>query len=86
MENNIEFPYVFKLDHPLTVGEKKIERITLKHRPRAKDLKSMDEKKGDIAKMIALVANLSDELPVYIEQMDGRDFLRLSEVVGSFLS
>lgn len=55
-------------------------------RPKVRDLEIMDKVKGgEVAKGIALVANLSELDPETIRDMDPLDFNKLAEGVGFFL-
>ena len=79
-------PIVITLKHPIEIGDEKVEKLTIKRRATAKDLRCMDQEKGEIAKSAALLARLA-EVPVrWVDQMDAADFTVAAEVVGSFLS
>ena len=81
-----ELPITIDLQHPVTVGEETLERLVIKRRPKAKDLKAMDRHKGDVAKTCALIACLAEIPDSWVEQLDSSDFTRAAEVVGDFLS
>ena len=54
-------------------------------KPKAKDLRAMDKATGDIGKALALAQALSGVPLPYLEEMDGVDFIALSEAIKGFL-
>ena len=52
-----------KLDYPVTVGSETVDSITLS-RPKVKDLKTLDDVVGDIAKAEALIIRSEGDGPV----------------------
>ena len=81
----MNLPVTIKLDHPIEAGTDKITELVISRRPKTRDLKKMDEEKGEIAKSAALLATLADVPVSWIDQMDASDFMRAAEVVGNFL-
>lgn len=58
--------------------------LTLR-RPIAKDMRAMDGAKGEIGKSLALAAHLSGVPAPLLDNLDGTDFLELSDGVQSLL-
>jgi hypothetical protein len=81
----MDFPIEIKLQYPITIGDERIEALTIKRRAKAKDLKAMDGISGEIGKSAALLAQLADVPVSYIDQMDAADFTRAAAVVADFL-
>jgi len=54
-------------------------------RPKAKDFRAMDNAKGEIGKSLALAAQLSGIPAPLLDNLDGSDFIELSEAVQGFL-
>ncbi|MBU4318691.1 MAG: phage tail assembly protein [Proteobacteria bacterium] len=79
-------PQEFVLNHPVTMGDETISKITIKRRVLTKDLRAMEGEKNDVGKVVLLIEKLTDESSALIDHMDASDFKRLSEVVSSFLS
>ncbi len=74
-----------KLQFPIESEGQTIETITLR-RPKARDLKKMENGKGgEIAKSIDLIANLAEIPPSAVEDLDAADFQAISGVVAGFL-
>ena len=82
----MEFPLQITLTYPITAGEEKIDKLIIHNSPKARDLRAMGQQKGDVAKMVALLENLTGTPSSVIDCLDARDFTRVSEIVGSFLS
>ena len=82
----MDLPVKIKLDYPIQAGDERVEELIIERRPRAMDLKVMDQEKGEIAKSAALLAQLTDTPLSWIDRMDSSDFTRAAEVVGNFLS
>ncbi|MBU2713636.1 phage tail assembly protein [Zooshikella harenae] len=73
------------LNYPVTTEGVEVDTIYLR-RPRAKDLKKMEDSKGgDITKSIELIADLAELVPSAIEDLDAGDFQKVNEVVAGFL-
>jgi Phage tail assembly chaperone proteins, E, or 41 or 14 len=58
--------------------------LTLR-RPKAKDFRAMDNAKGEIGKSLALAGQLSGIPAPLLDNLDGSDFIELSEAVQGFL-
>jgi hypothetical protein len=73
------------LSKPITgpTGET-VTAITLR-RPKAKDMRAMDNAKGEIGKSLALAGQLSGIPAPLLDNLDGSDFIELSEAVQGFL-
>ena len=81
----MDFPIEVELSYPLTIGDEKIAKLAIKRRPLTKDLRAMDQEKGEVAKSAALLARLADVPVSWVDQMDASDFTRAAEIVGGFL-
>jgi hypothetical protein len=79
-------PLKITLKHPVKAGDEQIDELTISRRPTAKDLRCMDQQKGEIAKMMALLERLTGVPSSVLDAMDGADFTRAAEAVSSFLS
>lgn len=67
---------------PTRSGTEEISELTIR-RPKAKDLRKMDEGKGSgLAKAFAMLAALSKRAPSEIEELDGADLSLCSTVIG----
>ncbi len=83
----------YKLKYPIEIrdaesGEVKETLTTLTFVPRAKGkhLKAMDRAQGDNAKLLALIAAVTNQPPAIIDLMDTEDVLDIGdEVVERFL-
>lgn len=75
----------FKLEFPIETKSGVIESLTLR-RPKARDLHLVEQAhKGGIGQSIELLANLTMQTPMDIEELDGKDFMRLQARVNDFL-
>ena len=75
-----------KLSFPVTSEGVEINTLALR-RPKARDLKKMEKAGGgDITKSIDLIADLAEQSPATIEDLDAADFQKVSEVVAGFLA
>lgn len=74
-----------ELKHPLTVSGAQVSVLHLR-RPKVRDLERM-ERAGDkdVAKSITLIADLSEQDPDTIRDLDAEDFVAVSEAVGAML-
>lgn len=76
---------IVELSRPIEANGETLYKLTLRE-PCVKDLKSMDGIDGDIAKAVALAAQLARVPPSAIDGMNAKDFAKLSEVVADFLA
>lgn len=75
-----------KLDYPIELEGRKIETLSLR-RPKVKDQLAADKGGGsDADKEIRLFANLCEEAPATLEELDSADYRKLQEKYSSFLS
>lgn len=74
-----------ELQHPLMVSGAQVSVLHLR-RPKVRDLERM-ERAGDkdVAKSITLIADLSEQDPDTIRDLDAEDFVAVSEAVGAML-
>ena len=82
----MNLPIKIKLQYPIMAGDEKLTELIIKRRPITKDLKAMDEAKGEVGKSAALLARLADIPPSWVDQLDASDFTNAAEVIGNFLS
>jgi hypothetical protein len=73
-----------KLSHPIEVGGDTRDVLTL-HRPRVKDLRTMDAATGDVGRTAALIGALAGLAPHEVDLIDAEDFTRLGQAVADFL-
>jgi len=72
------------LSAPIAGPEGQITALNLR-RPKAKDFRAMDLAKGEIGKSLALAQQLSGVPAPMLDNLDGSDFIELSEAVSGFL-
>ena len=72
-----------KLAYPIEVDGIETDTLHLR-RPKVRDIKMMDNYKGDIEKSIALLAALCAVPPSSIEELDAADFDQLSRKIEGF--
>lgn len=79
---NADGSAVVTLHFPLKSGKETITELTIR-RPRAKDLRKMDNSKGgDIGKGLALLVDLSRRAATEIDELDSSDVQLCTEVMG----
>jgi hypothetical protein len=69
-----------KLQYPLDG----VEEVELR-RPKVRDLRKMDKVKGDLAKSVALIADLTELSPDQVEELDAADFTAISDIVAGWV-
>ncbi len=75
-----------ELKHPVEVDGKNIARLSMR-RPKVKDQLAADKASGsDAHKEVRLFANLCEESPAVIEELDLADYRQLQEAYSGFLS
>lgn len=79
-------PITIKLTYPIAIGDETITELTIKRRPKTKDLKAMDQAQGEVGKSAALLARLAEVPDSWIDQLDAVDFTAAASVVDGFLS
>lgn len=72
------------LTYPIQAHGETVDALTVR-RPRVKDLRTLDEAKGDIAKTASLIGALCELTPREVDQLDAADFTRLGQAVADFL-
>ena len=73
------------LKHPITVDGREVAELTLR-RPKVRDLERMDKVSGEMAKAVTMVADLAEISPDQVREIDGEDFIAVSEVLADFLA
>ena len=77
---------VITLKYPVTVNGQQMEQLTMR-RPKVKDTLAANKAKGsDADREITLFANLCEQTPHTIEELDMADYQQLQERYTSFLS
>ena len=82
-----ETTWTVDLQHDFTLRGTALAKLSFR-RPKAKDIRAMDKDKGgDIEKTIAMMARLSldDMAPSDIDELDGEDFMNISERFGEIM-
>ncbi|MCF7936837.1 MAG: phage tail assembly protein [Synergistales bacterium] len=75
-----------KLDHPLTIDGKTVESLTLR-RPKVKDQRNAEKAAADPGgQELALFGALTGINPEDLEELDMKDYGKLQEAYGDFLS
>lgn len=82
----IELPIEISLNYPIMVGDERIDKLVISRRPKAKDLRFMDQNTGEVSKSAALLARLTENPESVIDQMDASDFTHAASIVAGFLS
>ena len=72
------------LAYPIQAHGEEVSEITLR-RPLVRDLKVLDEAKGDVARTAALIGALAGLTPKEVDALDAGDFTRLGQAVADFL-
>ena len=72
------------LKHPITVDGREVAELTLR-RPKVRDLERMDKVPGEVAKAVAMVADLAEISPDQVRELDAEDFTAVAEALGDFL-
>ena len=73
------------LKHPIKIDGREVAQLTLR-RPKVRDLERMDKVSGEMAKAVALVADLAEITPDQVRELDAGDFTAVAEALGDFLS
>jgi hypothetical protein len=74
------------LQHPIEVAGARVGVLTLR-RPLVRDLEAMERAgERDIARSVALIANLAELSPDEVRTLDAADFMAVSGVVAGFLA
>jgi hypothetical protein len=72
------------LDYPIAALGGEVSELTLR-RPRVRDLKLLDEAKGDVGKTAVLLGALAGLTTKEVDLLDAGDFARLGQAVADFL-
>ncbi|MDX9860883.1 MAG: phage tail assembly protein [Rhodospirillales bacterium] len=79
MESTIRIP----LSAPISANGAEVRELVLR-RPKVKDLRVIDDAKGEVDKVVTLAAHLADVPPSSINDMDAADFVRLATALAGF--
>jgi hypothetical protein len=77
---------VIKLNHPVIFNDERVDELTLPDRLKLKHMKAMDNARGEIGKIAALIASMADWPMSAVDQIDVEDFNAIAEVAGGFLA
>lgn len=72
------------LKHPIKIDGREAAQLTLR-RPKVRDLERMDKVSGEMAKTVALVADLAEITPDQVRELDAGDFNVVAEALAGFL-
>ncbi len=73
-----------RLHYPITDGKATVDRLTVK-RPKAKDLRKMDEAKGNVGKELRLMEALTNVTVNDLGELEAEDFANVDEVINSYM-
>jgi hypothetical protein len=75
-----------ELNHPVEMDGRSVTQLRMR-RPKVKDQLAADKASGNSAqKEVRLFANLCEESPAVIEELDLSDYRQLQEAYSGFLS
>lgn len=78
-------PTVIELEYPIEWGKDKepVSEITLK-RPKGKHIKNLDGN-VNMAQLLGIASKVSGRPPVFFDEMDAADVVKVTEAIGDFL-
>ena len=82
--DKIEFPVEIDLLRPVEVGGRKLESVSLRE-PTALDIELCWKHRGEVTRLIHLVASLAELAPDEVRALKAADFLRVTQAAGAFL-
>ncbi len=74
-----------ELTYPIEIDGQTISELDIR-RPKVRDMLAADAGGSDAEKELRLFANLCEQTPAAIEQLDMADYLKLQETYQGFLS
>ncbi|WP_339048008.1 phage tail assembly protein [Candidatus Mesenet endosymbiont of Phosphuga atrata] len=75
---------IITLNNPITIDSTSISELTLR-RPKVRDYLAIDRLDGsDLAREVALTANLASVIKETIEELDIIDYVKIQEVLRGF--
>lgn len=74
----------YRLQHPITVAGQEIIELEVR-RPKLRDMKKAQQVKNDLERSIKMLADLTEQPPATIEELDMVDFDGLSKMVDAFM-
>lgn len=77
-------PVKIELTFPIKAHGEEVRELTIR-RPTVADLKATDHLAGEFTKSAKMVERLAALPPSGVDQIDGADFKRITEVVDGFL-
>jgi hypothetical protein len=80
---------VYYLRHPIEFREGDVERVfydVTVRRPIAKDLLALDGESGEIAKSLAMIAQLTGLMMPLVHKLDNEDVQGISEIIAVFMA
>ena len=75
-----------KLQYPVEFRGAEVTEIVIRRRPRARDIEKMaNATGGQGTQMMTLAADLTEQPPDLLRELDAADFMALQEAVADFL-
>lgn len=75
---------IYTLAHPITFGGQEIVELEVR-RPKLRDMKKAQQVKNDLERSIKMLADLTEQSPATIEELDMVDFDGVSKMVDGFM-
>ena len=79
-----EFPVEFDLSTPIEADGRKLESLSIRE-PTIRDVEIADQEKTGLARMLRVVSLVAEVSPGALRALGTRDYVRLQEMLGSFL-
>lgn len=74
-----------QLKEPVKVGKEEVTEITLR-RPKGRDMKRAMNLVNTVGDMTAaMIVNLGEVSPEVVDELDGGDWMALSDIVGNYM-
>ena len=74
-----------KLQYPLEFRGAEVKEIAIRRRPLARDIEKMANAAGSGTQLMLLAADLTEQPPDLLRELDAADFMALQEAVADFL-
>ena len=75
-----------ELKYPIQAHGETVTALEFPERIQIRHLKAMDEGKGEVGKLAALIGSLANIPPSSVDQIDAEDFNPIADTVTGFLS
>lgn len=73
----------YQLKYPIKWDDKEVIEVEIR-RPKGKHLKKLGGNMN-MNSIMGIAANVSDYTPAFFDELDGADYIGVSEVIGDFL-